>query len=314
MNATRANNVCLFSACPDKQSLEKSLLPPKALFSKSDEELSIDSYEPLEGDNLLHVKQISSSTGSLATPSLGHFKPNKKVVLVNFMNISEEKAERGERNGETSSHWTFKAFGKAKSEPLPGKTKTKASSLQDINIATTKVRFSRQLSEPGVCSTKTESESTENDLVRQNSDPVFPVTRKPNIEIVFSPTSSMPDLKSEISPEKLLAETSTSSKTSTYSPPTAMSKFWNSYTAHTSTPAKNLFRKSLAAAAAAANECLLTPIPNNDKSMSPITQSTTKMSKAMQVRMHMFTCFYSSASCILLHVVLSQFIQGAYKV
>lgn len=246
----------------------------------------MNSYDPLEADNLLHVKHMSSSTGSLNTSNLGHFKSKKKVVLVNFVNISEERND-GKLEGTTEENRPGRvredlAVFDSETEMCAGKSQAKACSLQDLNMPL-KVRFSRQLSEPGNCSSETVSDDTsENELMRQNSDPVFPVTRRANIEVVFSPRISMPDLKSAKSPKKL--EPSSSSLTSKISPEMAMTKFWNNYTAHTSTPAKNLLRKSLAAAAAA-NECLLTPIANNDKSMSPITQSTTKMSKAMQVCM-----------------------------
>ncbi|KAJ8664737.1 hypothetical protein QAD02_006399 [Eretmocerus hayati] len=52
------------------------------------------------------------------------------------------------------------------------------------------------------------------------------------------------------------------------------------YAAHTSTPS-NLLRKSLALP----NDYILTPISDDDKSMSPISQSATKMTKAMQETM-----------------------------
>ncbi|XP_046431908.1 uncharacterized protein LOC124185314 isoform X1 [Neodiprion fabricii] len=268
-------------------SLEKSLLPPKTLFSKSDDELSPDIYEPLEADNLLHVKHISSSTGSLNTSNLGHCKSKKKMLLANFINISAEKSVKKFENAaiNKSSERVKESFSQRESDKnsCPVKLQSKASNLRDINTSKN-LRFSRQLSEPESYSTEAASNMNDSEFVRQNSDPIFPVRRRPNIEVVFPPRKSMPDIQSEISPQK--TETSVS-ETSSYAASTVLSRFCNTYTARTSTPAKNLLRKSLAAATAAAtaNECTLTPIAYHDKSMSPITQSTTKMSKAMQETM-----------------------------
>ncbi|XP_012268866.2 uncharacterized protein LOC105693480 [Athalia rosae] len=268
-------------------SMEKSLLPTKTLFSKSDDELSMDSYERLETNNLDHIKVISSSTGSLNTSNTGHHQTKKKVAMVNFVNISEKKInlEAGHvewKNTKVSEHMVEQNLKSLNTAEMlkEQKSHVRASSLQDINT-TKKLRFVRQLSEPGVYSNRNISDSSESDLTKQKSDPVSPIARHSNAEVVFSPRKTTSDIKSTITSEK---PEDSIPKTSSYSPPMVMSKFWNTYTAHTSTPAKNLFRRSLAAAAVA-SDSILTPIANNDKSMSPITQSTTKMSKAMQETM-----------------------------
>ncbi|XP_024941735.1 uncharacterized protein LOC107268684 isoform X2 [Cephus cinctus] len=272
-------------------SLEKSLLPSKTLFSKSDDELSIDNSDTLESENLLQIKHMSNSTGSLDTPALASYKGKKKVMLMSFVNIGEEdegqikgnKKESIQRLQKEEAIMSDDTSATTKSEekisPMDEKcTNNKSRSLHDISRSAT-VTLSRNLSEPNDLYSQTafnEIDEKEKELVRQISDTIYPVSRCSNIEVVFTPRNSMPDLKSTRSPTKL--DPSLSS-TSIHSPPMAKNKFWNLYNAHTSTPS-NLLRRSLVT-----NDYLLTPIADHDKSMSPITQSTTKMSKAMQETM-----------------------------
>ncbi|XP_012287823.1 uncharacterized protein LOC105703758 [Orussus abietinus] len=265
--------------------LEKSLGPSKTLFSKSDDELSADSCDLLGSENLLQVKHISNSTGSINTPTMTTYKSKQKVMLMSFVNINEEDNQSFDSGGEKSSSRKIEDES-MRSSPLRrwmGKSKvslksddglsSKTRSLQDISTHCD-VRISRQLSEPPNMYSSEYYLNLGSELVRQSSNPVFPVSRTSNNEVIFTPVASMPELKSVRSQSKIepvISKTPIKSATVT-----SKSRFRTAFSAHTSTPS-NLLRQSLAS-----SDCLLTPITGDDKSMSPITQSATKMSKAMQ--------------------------------
>ena len=146
-------------------------------------------------------------------------------------------------------------------------------------------RLSRHCSEPpNMYSSQTRlSEMDENELVRQSSDSAIPTSNRPNIEVVFTPripsieSQRSNSLKNSLKKKKNSAKSPKATAANSTSPIKSILR--NVFTAHTSTPS-NFLRRSLAT-----SEYVLTPITDTDNSMSPITQSATKMSKAMQVCM-----------------------------
>lgn len=202
------------------------------MFSKSEDELSdAESYEVLSGEpNLLKMKHISNSTGSLNTPFLSSYKKKSKVVFKNFLNLSERSISSSPRGSKSKS---------SKKKPA-------------------EQELLRHHSEPfNVCSLK--KTMKKNEMFRQSSEPSLLSSKQ------ISPESP------KISPQGY-------NKPAVVLSPTTKNKLRSIYAAHTSTPS-NLLRKSLAA-----GDCALTPISDDEKSMSPITQSTSKMTKDMQVR------------------------------
>lgn len=139
-------------------------------------------------------------------------------------------------------------------------------------------RHSRHQSEPPNMYS-TQFNTKQDELSRQHSDPVLPTsTTKSNTVEMESPT------KENNLRERLDSKSSSENAPFLLSPATK-SKLRMLYAAHTSTPS-NLLRKSLAM-----NDYVLTPITDDDKSMSPITQSATKMTRAMQVNWHAAFCW-----------------------
>lgn len=125
----------------------------------------------------------------------------------------------------------------------------------------------------------TQSSTKEDELSRQNSDPMLPIsTTKSNTFKSESPTTE------DNARERLNSKSSVGNAPFLPSPAT-MSKLRMLYTPHTSTPS-NLLTKNLVM-----NDYVLTPITDDDKSMSPITQSATKMTRAMQVKLFCMTLF-----------------------
>lgn len=324
--------------------MEKSKLPSKALFSKSDDELSTDSYNnSLESDNILQIKRLSNSTGSLDTPTLGSYKSKDSVQLMSFVDISEERndeafdspgnleerdnSERLENVSVASSANIFVTSGsnilltsgsnvyatpkdtsstlnRGSDESLEarqGLVDENFEKIKDEN-SLVKNRLSRHNSEPpDMYSSRNLSEfssQSETDLVRQNSDSVFVVSRRPNIEVVFTPKKiedesiETRETRSSHKDDSSSERSNDQSATIFQATPIVKNKFWNVYAAHTSTPS-DLLRRNLAN-----SEYILTPITSSDKSMSPITQSTTKMSKAMQVCMlpMLIFCFFDACT------------------
>ncbi|KAK2584158.1 hypothetical protein KPH14_006589 [Odynerus spinipes] len=265
-------------------SLEKPFLP-KTHFSKSDDELNIENSD-VHSDNLVRTKHISSSTGSLNTPTALVYKGKRKIMLMSFVNISDKQTdeESQEIRSKKSSSKQKKAYvnNSANYKTADGSTFLQDESSNDgdtdkIADSSGALRLSRQSSEPpNMYSSQIIPDVSNSELIRQNSEPVFPISRRTNIEVVYTPRNTGVDTKSS---ESTLKSESYTENACSYPSPMVKNRFWNIYAAHTSTPS-NLLRRSLAA-----NDYILTPITNNDKSMSPITQSATKMTKAMQETM-----------------------------
>ncbi|CAK9800599.1 Rho GTPase-activating protein 19 [Anthophora plagiata] len=261
--------------------LEKSLLQTKLLLSKSDDELSTENCDT-NNDSLLHTKHISNSTGSLHTPTLRSYKDKRRAMLMRFVNIKEEQMD-------DEYDWSINKSdnGSYINESINSKTSDTNVSLQEHckskklgqadNTAINTVRLSRQLSEPpDMYSSQTILyETSKNELVRQNSEPIFSVSKTSDGEIV-SLSKYVEDNEQKLEYSKI---ESCPDSACVHLSPIVKNRLWNVYVAHTSTPS-NLLRKSLVT-----NDYMLTPITNNDKSMSPITQSATKMTKAMQETM-----------------------------
>ena len=241
------------------QTLENSRLPPK-MFSKSEDELSgMESYDLLKKENLLKVKHISNSTGSLNTPKLTGYKKKGHIILKSFLNLSERSASKSPSEDKAS---------KKKSGKSP--------------------RYSRHQSEPpDMYSSQTSYESCgkDNELVRQASDSAILVSNRSSMEMLGNDKTPQKSIATPVEQngeqsDPIASDYKSSSDNATFLlSPATKSKLRCLYAAHTSTPS-NLLRKSLAS-----NDYILTPITDDDKSMSPITQSATKMTKAMQVYM-----------------------------
>lgn len=271
-----------------KQPLDKPRLPPKGTLSKSEDELSSDSFNILETENLLKIKHMSSSTGSLHTPTLSMFKV-EKARLINFLSIDEEHS-RTENYSETNLSEIEENLN---SHRISGNEKTNSSNSNVPNHA----RLSRHCSEPpNMYSSQTSLDDlNENDFVRQNSDPVIATSKRGNMEALFTPKISISTLGSRYSvsdKDSRKSEGTSSAPGVKYASP-MKSILRNMFTAHTSTPSNFLHRNLNG------NEYMLTPITDNDKSMSPITQSATKMSKAMQVCMSCQACYFCRFSIII---------------
>ncbi|XP_051157321.1 uncharacterized protein LOC127279164 isoform X2 [Leptopilina boulardi] len=249
--------------------LDKPRLPPKGTLSKSEDELSSDSFNILETDNLLKIKHMSSSTGSLHTPILSMFKA-EKARLINFLSIDEEHS-RTENYSETNL-----------SEIEEHLNSHRISGNEKANSKISKhVRLSRHCSEPPnmYSSQASLDDLSENEnFVRQNSDPTIATSKRTNMDALFTPKISISNIGSRYSTSDKDSRKSegTSSATGVKYASPMKSILRNMFTAHTSTPSNFLHRNLTA------NEYILTPITDNDKSMSPITQSATKMSKTMQ--------------------------------
>ncbi|KAG7200985.1 hypothetical protein KM043_003341 [Ampulex compressa] len=263
---------------------DKSLHPSKALCSKSDDELSMENCEEND-DSLARTKRISNSTGSLDTPTLTSYKGNRKVVLMRFVNIQEERVdgscspceiedslERFPTESTINDSASVKAPGGG--APFEDFSHTEDALGEDAN-ANAK-RLSRQLSEPPemYASQAVLHDTNGEELIRQLSEPILPTSNDSDLEA----SSKISD--SEVKSLKLTQKPDLNAEVAcAHLSPAVKSRFWNVYAAHTSTPS-NLLRRSLVG-----TEYMLTPITNSDKSMSPITQSATKMTKAMQETM-----------------------------
>ncbi|XP_078043397.1 uncharacterized protein LOC144473420 [Augochlora pura] len=267
--------------------VERSMIERKVLFSKSDDELSMDNCDMNNDSSLLHTKHISNSTGSLNTPTLRNFKDKRKAMFIKFADIKEEKSDERYHNWslnnsikecERDSYTNDSIFSNTGDESASFREEQFKidNSRCDSNTVSSIVRLSRQLSEPPdmYSSQSTLYETRENELVRQNSEPTLSMSKTTNVDVISSKCfedskKPLEHSKIELHPDNACVHLS----------PIVKNRLWNIYGTHTSTPS-NLLRKSLVT-----NDYMLTPITNNDKSMSPITQSATKMTKAMQETM-----------------------------
>lgn len=217
-------------------------------------------------------------------------------MLMGLVNISDKRnneESKDIRNKKSSSKQKKSYVNNSGSyKTMGGSIFLQEESFNDENTEKNSVlsgtlRLSRQSSEPPdmYSSQITSNKVDSSELTRQNSEPVFSMSRRKNIEVAYKPRITGVDAKSS----ELTKSESCTENASSYPSPMVKNRFWNVYTAHTSTPS-NFLRRSLVA-----NDYILTPITNNDKSMSPITQSATKMTKAMQV------CIFFISMCSIIY-------------
>ncbi|XP_066598607.1 uncharacterized protein RhoGAP54D [Prorops nasuta] len=266
-NITRSSSEeTILSTTLEKQS------PMQTAFSKSEDELSLEQIDTSKSNNLLLTKAISISTGSLNNSLMKNYKENRNIMLTNFVKINEESLnEKTEKSKQ--ENWSQNEDATCKIN----EKEVEVYSPKHLNDKYRPIRLTRQLSEPPdlYSSRSIFVKTNETEIVRQNSDPIFSITKKPNIEVVFTPKKSikkpnvMKDFKREAGIGPACSNTS----------PLMRNKFRNVHAAHTSTPS-SILRRNLVT-----NDYVLTPVTNSDNSMSPITQSATKMTKAMQETM-----------------------------
>ncbi|XP_001599684.2 uncharacterized protein LOC100114766 [Nasonia vitripennis] len=267
--------------------LEGSVLLPK-VFSKSKDEISdmdnyetlgSENYEALSQDNLLKVKHMSNSTGSLNTPSLTNYKKKSKIVVKSLFNLSERSFMSSNSNSPSS-------------ENKASKKKYKKGLNSKLSL-----RYSRHHSEPPDMYSSQPCYvncAEDKELIRQTSESTIPLTSRSSIELIAEDCKNQqetkepqkdeekgtePQEKSDPAVSEYLNRKTSGESTAFLLSPATKNKLKTLYAAHTSTPS-NLLRKSLAV-----NDYILTPMTDDDKSMSPITQSATKMTKAMQETM-----------------------------
>ncbi|XP_034948153.1 uncharacterized protein RhoGAP54D [Chelonus insularis] len=257
------------------EKFKKASLSSKKLFSKSDDELSMDSFGSFENGNLINSKHISNSTGSINSPIGG--QKEKKKILMNFIDrykdrdsdTSGKSPKKKSSTPKNSSIGSSKSPKKVSSKSIE-KNKTVESNKLSLSDITNQVRRYNSESAEMYSSPNSPSTIEEDESVDQESGSYVRGTIAPNFKIIFTPSKSLHDTGSGPSRIKALKGSS----------PSTVNKPW--YVrggTHTSTPS-DLLRRNLAS-----NEYGLTPIANSDKSMSPITQSTSKMTKAMQETM-----------------------------
>lgn len=296
-----------------------SSLPTRVFLSKSNDELSVENCDTVNTD-LFYIKH--NSIDSLKSKTL-NCKVQKNSCNQSNTNIREDINERcimkqslKDVPRDTSSDPNNDRFSLhdcafVLKRPM-GLDET---SLQEIdatsvlneefsrNIAQTKSttsnynlsdkstdKLARQLSEPpDMYSTRnivryngsaTTTNNNNGGLIRQNSEPTLSFVAKSDDARQVTPLSKTRTLSAAKASETASnLEQHTKNAARVHLSPITKNKFKNLYTVHTSTPS-NLLRQSLVI-----NDYISTPITNNDdKSMSPITQSATKMTKAMQVR------------------------------
>lgn len=262
------------------QNIEKTLLQTKVLLSKSDDELSIENCDTNNENSLLQTKHISSSTGSLNRSTLRNYKDKRKAMLMQIVNIKEEQMD------DKYHDWSLCKSDKGSyiDDSLVSISDGNISLQEHINskkldrgddTATDTASLSRQLGEPldMNSSQNTLHETSETELVKQKSEASFSVSKTTDSGVISLSKYSVDDKRAF----EYLKTESRNDNQCVHLSPAVKNRLWNVYVAHTSTPS-NLLRKSLVT-----NDHMLTPITKHDKSMSPITQSATKMTKAMQV-------------------------------
>lgn len=188
----------------------------------------------------------SNSTGDLATPPQSSFKNS-------YTGVNEETHD-------TSS--SSRSSSKSRKE------------LLKKSLSRHSGRLSRHSSEPPNMFSSIESPEPSNELMRQNSEPICCLNSNSHVKVVYTP----PKAKLEESERRSKDSSRKSGSLGRGSPVPHIAKIWNHGKAHTSTPSDFLRRNM--------PECNFTPMTDDEKSMSPITQSTAKMTKAMQVCMN----------------------------
>lgn len=322
VNCTFAVFRLIFSFARIVQKLEDSLLPARTLLSKSNDELSVENCDIKTTNDLLRAKHNSTSSSiSNRKNDVPSCKAKRKLCNRRSVNDRHEKSSDDGNFGEIAEQSSKADTSQGVSLDLDGERFSilkvepvelgSSASLQDIDttnafdgrsscdIADTATstsddspvdagKLTRPLSEPSdiyfdIAHRRDQSPATTGDgeLARPNSEPALPFVVRPKAsqdDAAASPleshTPSIADTSSETAPSVEPRAESACAHLS----PIVRNRFRNVYAVHTSTPS-SLLRRSLAT-----NDYMLTPITNNDdRSMSPITQSATKMSKAMQV-------------------------------
>lgn len=244
------------------QTFQKSIVHPKRLFSKSDDELSVENFD-INNGNLMLSKPFSNSVDNIS-----NLTGRNSNELNNFVNIQNNEVDNhcqpcDEQQFSIDSKHSIKF---PKNDETIQNNSSKSHSSKLLNR---KVR--RYNSEPIDMFTSRKDIDESNCLIEHKTYKHSFTSRKTNFEVVFTPKNPISKIKYNNSLQKNNIVCPNTS-------PMAKNKFWNVYGAHTSTPSL------------ANREYGLTPAAT-DKSMSPISRSTTKMTKAMQVNES--TYFYS---------------------
>ncbi|XP_018338619.1 PREDICTED: uncharacterized protein LOC108746382 isoform X2 [Trachymyrmex septentrionalis] len=245
--------------------LEDSFLPARAVFSKSNDELSMENCDTTNND-LLHAKH-TNSIDSIKNETLTSCR-TKKII-----SIDESTDTKDELDGK-NTHDTKQDLGSVEL--------SLSSSLQEINVMIDEDshsdtdKLTRPLSEPPDLYSTHNNLMDNSKFMRRNSESVLTSVATSNVKNFPSKTyiSNVKSSKTTLNVESHAENACTYNLQS----PIVKNRFRNVYAVHTSTPSSLL--RSLAT-----NDYILTPITNNDRSMSPITQSATKMTKAMQETM-----------------------------
>lgn len=271
-----------FFACTI-QKLEDSLLPARTLLSKSNDELSTDKCNTID-NNLLQTKHTSSD--SLNNETLTSHKVKSKLCNQS----SDTRDELDEKNLQDDAK---QSLGSMELGMTTSSQKMNAT-INDNNSESNVGKLTRQLSEPpDMYSTHNvihcdNSLTNNSELVRQKSEPMLAFTATTNVQ---TPPLKTPSCTPSVKSSETISNVESCTEnacTHNLQSPIVRSRFKNVYAVHTSTPS-SLLRQSLAT-----NDYILTPITNSDKSMSPITQSATKMTKAMQVHKITFEMLYNN--------------------
>ncbi|XP_077261685.1 uncharacterized protein LOC143897167 isoform X1 [Temnothorax americanus] len=251
--------------------LEDSFLPTRAVLSKSNDELSTENCDTINND-LLHAKH-TSSIDSVKNETLTNYKAKKKLSIDDSINVKEEL------DGKDTQH-------DAKQD-LSSIELSSSTSLQEINVIINEDsqsdtgKLTRPFSEPpNLYSIRnvTHCDNLTNDGMRRNSESTLAsIATRNTVQVSPSETCTLNAKSSETTLN--VDSHAESACTDNLQSPMVKNRFRNVYAVHTSTPS-SLLRRSLAT-----NDYILTPNTNNDRSMSPITQSATKMTKAMQETM-----------------------------
>lgn len=252
------------------QKLEDSMLSSRMLLSKSNDELSTENCNTTDND-FLHSKHINSNSNNFKNEVVTSFDVQNKLDDRSMNAIEKSDDKNTQQDAENSSNSMQIYLNK---------------SVQNSNVMIIDDRRSdidkltQKINEPhdmySTCNVINCNLSvTDSTFVRQNSESVFASVVMPNVQITSSKTCAS-NIKS---PETVTNEEPYSGSSCAHSlqSPIIRNRFKNIYSVHTSTPS-SLLRRSLVT-----NDYISTPNTNDDKSMSPITQSATKMTKAMQV-------------------------------
>ncbi|XP_011339011.1 uncharacterized protein LOC105280288 isoform X2 [Ooceraea biroi] len=255
--------------------LEESLLPTRALLSKSNDELSTENCDTISNNDLLCTKHMSNSVDSLKNET-----PTSCSTVKRKLRTQSKREKFDERSLQRDAK-----------QSLGSMELSSNASLRDVDVVTAcndsqcdSGKLMRQLSEPlDVYSAHDtidgdDSLTKDSELVRQNSEPTLALVAMPNVQTSSSKASDTLNVKPSETASNVESHAEAACAHNMQSP-IVKNRFINVYSVHTSTPS-SLLRRSLAT-----NDYILTPITNNDKSMSPITQSATKMTKAMQETM-----------------------------